>query len=89
MFSVTSLKKRDKKLPMSQKCGIFLLLLIFAAVAAFLGRNALEQAGSLGVPEMFAYVLLGIAFIIVPVTVCILAGIWTSRSGDIVIARPM
>ncbi|MBS3796122.1 MAG: hypothetical protein KGY80_14545 [Candidatus Thorarchaeota archaeon] len=89
MFSVTSLKKRDKKLPMNQKCGILLLLLIFAAVAAFLGWNALGKAGSLGVPEMFAYVPRGIAFIVVPVTVCILTGIWTSSSGNIVIARPM
>jgi hypothetical protein len=82
-------KKRDKKLPMSQRCGIFILLLVFAVFAAFLGLNALGQANSPGVPAIIAYIPLGIAVIMILTAVCILTGLWTPKSQGRIVVRPM
>jgi hypothetical protein len=74
-------KKQDKKLPMSQRCGIACFMFIFAAVAAFLGLNALSQTESMGVPEIFSFIPLGIAALLVLVALCILVGVYTPKPG--------
>ncbi|MBD3157773.1 MAG: hypothetical protein GF309_03200 [Candidatus Lokiarchaeota archaeon] len=82
-------KKHEKKLPMTQRCGIFLILLVFAAIATFLGLNALGQAESLGMPAIFSYIPLGIAVIMVVTALDILTGLWTPKSRGRIVVRPM
>ncbi|MBN2231082.1 MAG: hypothetical protein JW779_15970 [Candidatus Thorarchaeota archaeon] len=64
---------------MSQRCIIALFMFIFAAFAGLLGLNALSQVESMDVPEIFAYIPLGIAFLAFLVAICILAGIYTPK----------
>jgi hypothetical protein len=80
-------KKQDNKLSMGQRCGIAFLLIIFAAVAAFLGLNELGEVESMGLPEIFAFIPLGIAVMIVLAALCILAGVRTPKARKGVYVR--
>ncbi|TFG34610.1 hypothetical protein EU527_02580 [Candidatus Thorarchaeota archaeon] len=82
-------KKQDLKLPMSQRCGIALALLIFAAIFIFLGLNALSQVESMDLPEIFAFIPLGMGVIIILVALCVLSGVYTPRRRSGVYVRPV
>jgi hypothetical protein len=64
-------------------------MFIFAAISTILGLNAISQVESMDIPEVFAFIPLGIAILLVSVALCILAGIYTPKTRKGVYMRPI